>query len=59
MTTLDRGLQAIAAESRRADLADLVRKLFDLRAKGDVEAILKWLAPDFIYQMWGGWSRPP
>ena len=59
MTTLDRGLQAIAAESRRADLADLVRKLFDLRAKGDVEAILKWFAPDFIYKACGGWTRPP
>jgi ketosteroid isomerase-like protein len=59
MTTLDRGLQAIAAESRRADLAGLVRKLFDLRAKGDVEAILEWLAPDFIYKTCGEWTRPP
>lgn len=59
MTTLDRGLQAVAAESRRADLADAVRKLFDLRAKGDIEAILKWFAPDFIYEMRGDWSRPP
>jgi ketosteroid isomerase-like protein len=59
MTTLDRGLQAIAAESRRADLADVVRGPFDLRAKGDVEAILKWFAPDFIYKTFGDWSRPP
>jgi ketosteroid isomerase-like protein len=59
MTTLDRGLQAIAAESRRAELADTVRKLFDLRAKGDVEAILKWFAPDFIYKACGEWTRPP
>jgi ketosteroid isomerase-like protein len=59
MTTLDRGLQATAAESRRADLADTVRKLFDLRAQGDVEAILKWFAPDFIYEACGEWTRPP
>ena len=59
MTTLDRGLQAVAAESRRADLADAVRALFDLRAKGDIEAILKWFAPDFNYVMRGDWSRPP
>jgi len=59
MATLDRGLQVIAAECRRADLADLVQKLFDLRAKGDVEAILERFAPDFIYQPCGDWSRPP
>ena len=59
MTTLDRGLQAIAAESRRVDLAGVVRKLFDLRAKGDVEAILEWLAPDFVYKACGEWTRPP
>lgn len=59
MTTLDRGLQAIAAEFRRADLADMVRKLFDLRAKGDVEGILEWFAPDFTYKACGEWTRPP
>jgi ketosteroid isomerase-like protein len=59
MTTVDRELHLLAAETRREFLANAVRELYDLRAEGDLEGMLRRCAPDCVYRTYGEWTRPP
>ena len=45
VTIVDNAPYNSAGETRRAFLEPAVREMLDLRAKGDVEAILAWAAP--------------
>ena len=59
MTMVDNKPQNTAGETRRAFLERAVREFLDLRAQGDVEAMLEWIAPDFVYNPCGAWSKAP
>jgi ketosteroid isomerase-like protein len=59
VTTLDRELHTTAENARREAQERTVRELFDLRAKGDIDAILERFAPNFVYNPRGDWSQPP
>ncbi len=43
----------------RTFMERLVRDVFLLRAKGDFEGMLGRLAPDFVYNPRGAWTKPP
>jgi len=49
----------LPAKTRRAFLEWAVREILDLRARGDVEAILASAGPDFVYSPCGEWSKAP
>jgi len=59
VTIVDNAQYDSASETRRAFLKRAVREILDLRAKGDVEAIFVWGAPDFVYSSCGEWSKAP
>ena len=59
MTVVGDKSHNLTGETRRDFLKGAVRTILDLRAQGDVAAILEWTAPDFVYKPLGEWSKSP